>query len=63
MAISGAAMRIHEPNKYASSPEDHATYVKWRRGVLIFYGCIGLVMVAAIAVAEFAGIAVQIAHK
>jgi hypothetical protein len=56
-------MRIHPPNKYASSPEDHATYVKWRRGVLIFYGCIGLVMVAAIAVAEFAGIAVQIAHK
>jgi hypothetical protein len=56
-------MRIHEPNKYAPSPEDRATYVKWRRGILIFYGCIGLTAVAAIAVAEFAGIAVQIAGK
>jgi hypothetical protein len=31
------------------SPEDRATYAAWRRGVIIFYCFIALVVVAAIA--------------
>jgi len=30
----------------AWTPEDQATYAKWRRGVLAFYGCVGLVSLA-----------------
>jgi hypothetical protein len=56
-------MPMYEPRKYVSSPEYRATYVKWCRGVLVFYGCVGLLAVAAVVVADFAGIAVQIGGK
>jgi hypothetical protein len=26
------------------TPQDEATFVKWRRGFLIFYGCAGLIL-------------------
>jgi hypothetical protein len=29
------------------SPDDVATYRRWRRGVFMFYGAIGLILVAA----------------
>jgi hypothetical protein len=45
----------------ASSPEDEATYVKWRRGMVIFYGSIGLVAVAAFLAAHFSHPALQLA--
>ena len=28
------------------TPEDRATYAKWRRRVLVFYGCAGLILLA-----------------
>jgi hypothetical protein len=43
------------------SPEHEATYAKWRRGVLIFYGCIGLAATAIAAAAHFSGLAFQTA--
>jgi hypothetical protein len=43
---------------FKRSPEDEATYAKWRRAVLIFYGCIGLV---AVAIAQYSGAPVQLA--
>jgi hypothetical protein len=36
-----------KPRESPWSPEDQATYVQWRRGVTIFYGCIGLGAIAA----------------
>jgi len=35
------------PRESPWSPEDQATYVQWLRGVTIFYGCVGLVAIAA----------------
>jgi hypothetical protein len=29
------------------SPEDEATFAKWRRVVLAFYGCVGLLLLGA----------------
>jgi hypothetical protein len=43
------------------TPEDEAIHAKWRRGVFIFYGCIGLVVIAAAAAAHFSGLAFQTA--
>jgi hypothetical protein len=46
-------MRTHELEK--RSREDEVTYVKWRRGVLIFYTCVGLAAVGIGVAAHFAG--------
>jgi hypothetical protein len=46
---------------FRRSPEDEAIYAKWRRGVLIFYGCIGLAVITVAAVARLSGVAFQAA--
>jgi len=46
---------------FNKSPEDKATYVEWRRGVFIFYGCIGFVVVGILFAAHFARLALQFA--
>jgi hypothetical protein len=33
-------MRPSAPAEFNWSPDDLATFVKWRRGVLIFYSCV-----------------------
>jgi hypothetical protein len=43
------------------SPEDEATYVKWRWGVFIFYVSIGLVAVGIGVAAHFSRLASQFA--
>jgi hypothetical protein len=45
---------------FKRSPEDEATYAKWRRGMFIFYGSIGLVAVAIILVTHFSRAAFQL---
>jgi hypothetical protein len=45
--IIKSSFNARELATFASSPEDEATYIKWRRGMVILYGSIGLVAVAA----------------
>jgi hypothetical protein len=45
------------------SSEDQAHYDRWRRGVFIFYGAIGLSAIVAVAVFQLAGVAIQFAGK
>jgi hypothetical protein len=54
---------MQNPRQSVWSSEYQVTYAKWRRGVLIFYGCVGLVTVAATVAIRFTGIAVQLAGK
>ena len=49
------------PFNFNRSPEDEKTYAKWRRGVVIFYGCIGLAVVGVVFVAHFSRLAFQLA--
>ena len=42
-------------------PEDKATYARWRRGVIIVYCCIGLVVAAGLAAAHSSRLADQLA--
>jgi hypothetical protein len=48
---------------FMTSPEDRATFARWLRGVVLFYGGVGLMVVAALVVARFAEIATQVAGK
>jgi hypothetical protein len=52
-----------KPHDFARSPADQATITSWRRGVLMLYGSVGLVLVAVIAGAHFAHVAMQIASR
>jgi hypothetical protein len=51
------------PYDFKQSPEDQATVARWRRGVLMFYGSIGLILVAVMTVAHVAHIAIQFASR
>jgi hypothetical protein len=69
--ISRPAARLHAPNSIRlemSKPfptrrslEDEATYVKWRRGMYIFYTGVGLVAAGVISAAHFARLPIQFA--
>jgi hypothetical protein len=48
---------VRELATFAGSPEDKATYAKWRRGIVIFYGSVGLVAVAVFLAAHFSHLA------
>jgi hypothetical protein len=37
---------MSKPFNFNRSAEHKATYAKWRRHVLLFYGCVGLVAIA-----------------
>jgi hypothetical protein len=52
---------MSKPSYLKRSPEDAATYAKWRRGMCIFYGCIGLVVAGVFLAAHFSRLAFQLA--
>jgi hypothetical protein len=52
---------MSKPFNFKRSPEDKATYAKWRNAVLTFYGCISLVAVVVAVAAHYSGVPVQLA--
>jgi hypothetical protein len=52
---------MSKPSNFKRSPADAATYAKWRRGICIFYGCIGLVMAGVFLAAHLSRLAFQLA--
>jgi hypothetical protein len=48
---------------FKHSPEDEATLRKWRRGMAMFYGTIGLVVMAVVIAAHFADVAMRVASR
>jgi hypothetical protein len=53
---------MNSPFDLKRSPEDETTFRKWRRGLVMFYGAIGLVFTAAIA-AHFVNAALHVASR
>jgi hypothetical protein len=47
-------MRAARREEFVWTPGDQAEYAKWRRGVFAFYGCAGLICLAAFWVHHFA---------
>src|SRR6266480_3373294 len=43
-----------KPQEFAWRPEDQATYAKWRRGILAFYGCAALAVLVTFGAHHFA---------
>jgi hypothetical protein len=56
-------MSMNKPFKFIRSPEDVATYARWRRRMLIFYGSVGLIAIVAVVVLQLAHDVVQMAGK
>jgi hypothetical protein len=54
---------MNKPFDFNRSPEDQATYAKWCRGVVIFYGCIGLLAITALVGLQLAHVTVQMAGR
>jgi hypothetical protein len=54
-------MTMSKRFNFEHSPEDKATYAKWRRGMCIFYGCIGLAVAGIFLAAHFSRLAFQMA--
>jgi FlaG/FlaF family flagellin (archaellin) len=52
---------MSKPFHFKHLPEDAATYVQWRRGVSVVYGCIGLVVIAVVLAAHFSRSAFNLA--
>jgi hypothetical protein len=52
-----------KPFDFERSPEDQATIAKWRRGVLMLYGTIGLALIAVVAAAHIAHVAPLFASR
>jgi hypothetical protein len=48
---------------FKRSPEDEATFRKWRRGMVVLYGSIGLVFTAAVIVARVVDAAMHVASR
>jgi hypothetical protein len=51
-----SSINVRELAKLSRSPEDEATYARWRRGSRIFYGSIGLTLAIVIAARLFSPI-------
>src|ERR1700730_9743275 len=47
-APQGIQMRLSHSDECDWSPEDQVTFRKWCRGVLVFYGCVFLALLAAL---------------
>jgi hypothetical protein len=45
-------MRLLKPEKVNWSPDDQVTVIRWRRGVLIFYGCTFLTLILVWGIAQ-----------
>jgi hypothetical protein len=48
---------------FKRSPEDKATFRKWRRGMVMFYGGVGLVVTTAVIAAHFVNVAMHVATR
>jgi hypothetical protein len=46
---------------FVGSLEDEATYVKWRRGMFIIYGSVGLTAIAVVLATHLSQLAIQLA--
>ena len=44
-------------------PEDAATFRKWRRGMVMFYGSIGLMVMAVVILVHVADVAMHVASR
>jgi hypothetical protein len=52
-----------KPYDLEQSPEDQATIAKWRRRVLMFYGSVGLALIAIVAAAHIVHVAPLFASR
>jgi hypothetical protein len=52
-----------KPFDFERSPEDQATIARWRRRVLMFYGSVGLALIAVVAAAHIAHVAPLFANR
>jgi hypothetical protein len=57
------APHIVKSRHLIKSSGDTATYATWRRGVLILYGSIVLIAIAAVVAMQFAGVSMDLAGK
>jgi hypothetical protein len=48
---------------FKRSPDDETTFRTWRRGMVMFYGAIGLVVTVAVITAHFADAAMHVASR
>jgi hypothetical protein len=48
---------------FKHSPRDEATFRKWRRGMVMFYGGIGLAVTATVIAAHFVNVAIHVATR
>jgi hypothetical protein len=46
---------------FVGSLEDEATYVRWRRGMFIIYGSVGLTAIAVVLATHLSQLAIQLA--
>jgi hypothetical protein len=54
---------MSKPFPIGRALEDEATYVKWRRGIIIFYTGVGLAAAGVISAAHFARLSIQFARN
>jgi hypothetical protein len=54
---------MNRSSDFKRTPADEATFRKWRRGMVMFYGCIGVVVMAAVIAAHFADVAMHVASR
>jgi hypothetical protein len=52
-----------KPFDFERSPEDQVTIARWRRGVLMVYGSIGLALVALVTAVHLAHVAPLFASR
>ena len=52
-----------KPFDFERSPEDQATIARWRRRVLVFYGSVGLALLAVVTAARIAHVATLFASR
>jgi hypothetical protein len=52
-----------KPHDFEQSHEDQATIARWRRRVLVFYGSVGLALIAVVAAVHIAHVAPLFASR
>jgi hypothetical protein len=53
---------MNRPFDFRHSPQDAATFRRWRRGMALFYGSVGLLVAAVLIAAHFA-VALHVASR
>jgi hypothetical protein len=54
---------MNKPFDFRLSPQDAATFRRWRRGMVVFYGSVGLLVAAVLIAAHFADVALHVASR